>query len=177
MGNFYNPATPSCDPCGFACDVCTSPTSCTTCQSPYVSDDSGGCICAPGYYYNSATPSCDPCSITGCSECSSLTVCTVCALGYYQPSGTSTCTLCSSNCISCDITGCLSCQLGFTKYTDSTATPPIICKDCLLLYGAQCTSCDQTTCTQCSPGYFLSGTQCQVITTVVCGDGLWVNTM
>lgn len=120
--------------------------------------------CPTGKYLSGS--SCVSCK-TGCSACSSSSVCSSCQPGYYK-SG-STCNTCNSRCATCYgslSTNCYTCNSGY--YADSTYNTCSSCsKGC-----ATCLSSSSASCTSCESNYSLSRGRCTYITTSVTSSGL-----
>lgn len=152
-----------CVACPLGCSSCTTvlvgtetKVSCTACLATLVLQTSGSikvCGCLSSQYLNIAVSPvvCVNCP-TGCSTCSSSTICTSCSTGYYI-SG-STCPACMPVCKTC-LTGstcltCLSstfvsisgvCTCPSTLFFDTTTKS---CLSCTSLY-PNCASCAYST--------------------------------
>ena len=81
----------------------------------------------------------------GCSECSSITSCSVCVDEFFLNSGV--CEKCSefnANCAECSsIDACTSCDGDLHPNSDG------FCVDCQTLYGEGCSECNNTVCKSC----------------------------
>lgn len=64
---------------------------------------------------------CYSCTDSNCISCPSANLCTSCAVGYY-PSGF-VCVPCTTNCKTCDSTGCTACKDGYVKNGIGCDTP------------------------------------------------------
>lgn len=101
--------------------------------------------CTSGQYLSGS--SCLYCSsaMSGCSACSSASVCTTCFSGYYK-SG-SKCYECPAGCSTCSSSSnCSACETGYTLSSGK----------CIKPCDSGCASCDTSTgkCNTCKSGYF-----------------------
>jgi hypothetical protein len=120
-----------CYACDSSCKTCSqSATNCTSCfaTSPYILNNTCYSTCPSGYYADATNSQCVAC-INNCKTCLSASICVTCNTNY-NLNGTScistcpplyysqnqVCVPCSSNCASCDTTGCLVCNSGYYLY-------------------------------------------------------------
>jgi hypothetical protein len=109
------------------CSACTSPSTCTTCDSAlHLVTGATGCVCEGGYVMD-GTGTCLACSSTidaNCLTCSSTATCTSCVAGFgVSPTGTS-CVSCSTihpACHDCSGSTCLSCDSALYFTADATS--------------------------------------------------------
>jgi len=80
-GTYLNSFT--CLPCSINCQICNSNSSCSTCDSNYSPDGSGGCV---------SNINCT--LITNCTTCVVTTGCSLCDIGFQLNSSTLCLTLC-----------------------------------------------------------------------------------
>ena len=112
----------SCFSCPAMCRTCTSATTCTSCNSTsgvtyYLMSNtaSSQTLCyasCPSMYYPDSSGWCLKC-MASCTACSSANNCTGCRLGYTLTNGicknTTHTTPCTSPCLTCEGSNCLSC--------------------------------------------------------------------
>jgi hypothetical protein len=58
-----------------------------------------------------------------------------------------------SQCLTCNVTMCLTCAFGYLVDIAGTCT---ICTD----YHSMCNSCNSSTCTSCNVGFYVNGISC-----------------
>ncbi|CAD8058090.1 unnamed protein product [Paramecium sonneborni] len=140
---YYNNENQECIICSLGCSSCNSQ-GCLECQKQYnlINDQ---CLC----------------KIEGCSICNSTDICDKCKedfgisfmnqcikncpQDYYEKD--KKCLKCNSECKTCDINGCLSCQQNY--YLSGTMC---VLKQCI----NNCVKCDNnSTCNECSPGFYI----------------------
>lgn len=120
-GYYYISGTKTCAACGAHCNVCTSPTACTSCKPGYFGAD-----CKPGPQH--------------CTVATSATACQTCNSGYMKDTS-NLCAACSSNCATCtSSTVCSVCKSGYTLSGTSCIACPANCATCPSS-GTTCTSC------------------------------------
>jgi len=171
----YYPIINECEPaCTIAnCSVCSTSTSCQTCQ--------------PGFYL-SVLYRCLAC-VPNCQNCTNATNCLVCFNGYYYNPTAVSCSACSLYCNTCTYSQCSSCQTGYFASSTSCIQCSSIMAGCLLCSSANycnscpngtyfngsacqncsvrslgCVSCSSTICFGCGTGYFLGGYTCNPCT-------------
>jgi proprotein convertase subtilisin/kexin type 5 len=131
-------------------------------QNPPVN---GQCFCSSPNYLDPVSLTCVACNlaIANCLTCGSTipTTCLTSVSGTYISTDQTQVIGCPQNCASCDITGCISPNPGYTL-TGSTISCDSTCTACLSGTIAHCTLClAGPTCGGCENGYYLlSSTSC-----------------
>ncbi|EAS05887.3 hypothetical protein TTHERM_01144950 (macronuclear) [Tetrahymena thermophila SB210] len=110
-----------CVSCPINCDICSSQTQCTTCQSKYYLFIDGTCVasCPTTFVSNDSTQSCD------CRPNSSISPGNLCACnnGYIDVAGS--CLACTANCLNCASQKiCKVCTSGYYLFPDGTCVNP-----------------------------------------------------
>lgn len=163
--------------CSFGCSVCTSATSCTTCNNGLYLTNTGSCSacgtgvatctiaviqsCQTTYFLLSTI--CAGC-FSNCNTCSDFVTCSACSLGYYlSPSGSS-CLACPTNCLICtDSTSCTACQQGYTQANGLCS--PFNCTH----FDPFCIACTASQCLACQQGKYLNnGNTCSQGGSLLC---------
>jgi proprotein convertase subtilisin/kexin type 5 len=166
-GYFADPVSFLCVNCPETCITCTNLTLCTVCIDTY-DIINGTCACDIGFGMYPTGQVCAPCSslFNYCVDCQYLggiTTCLDCVSGTYLAADNFSCILCSPNCASCNIVGCIDCQPGFYKNGTgfcicSTSCSTIVNTDpaCIECWETTNSSTNVTTsyCFACSPSYF-----------------------
>jgi hypothetical protein len=183
-GMQYYPVIDDCEQaCNISmCQVCSSSTSCSTCNG--------------GYFIN-PLQRCSPCS-SNCLTCPSASVCKTCSPGFFL--NATFCQVCPIYCTSCTGQQCVACQSGFLATANQcmscsaimlnciTCTAPSACSLCLTTFYfnsntkgcvlcndtmANCYTCDlPNNCLACYPGFYLASNSkcspCNARVTVCC---------
>lgn len=164
ISNYYPSGgypTSQCFVCPVTCSSCTSATVCTGCYSPFVLVGSE-CLCTAPAYLNSAVDNCVACgvAIINCQTCVTAlpTNCSACDVGFSLSADGLLCYACDLNCASCDASGCLSCNNGYTLNGTVCDCGPT-CQTCLAGSGGACSDC-LPNCQGCAAGWHLVGTNC-----------------
>jgi proprotein convertase subtilisin/kexin type 5 len=162
----------TCVSCPLNCNICSSETVCTICNTGYGPWNGVSCTC------DSICQNCLSITSGACSACSDAVTCSGCAAGWYLVAPT--CLTCDSTCLACSGAGpssCISCSLPFTL---DSATKQCLCDnaagDYLTLDSTTCLPCGNiitncisclatpsTICTACTPGHYVNPsdtTQC-----------------
>jgi hypothetical protein len=169
----------SCIQCTYACYTCDQ-SQCLSCNSStdHRTLANGTCVPQPGYYEtNSAAAELCP---TGCSLCSSLTLCTACLSTFTLVNSlcvcpprtflNSSCIACRFDCYTCDQSQCLSCNSSTDHRTlaNGTCVPqPGYYETNSAAAGLCPTGCSLcsslTLCTACLPAYYIYQSLCQLL--------------
>ncbi|CAG9324923.1 unnamed protein product [Blepharisma stoltei] len=166
LGMYYDANSGKCFSCIDKCNVCSSGTSCTTCESGYYFDvPTSSCkvtTCTSGTYYDEN--SCKACSAP-CLACSSSAFCYTCitadlsidaragtcncAAGKWYKSSSKTCELCGQYCSTCTGTAdfCSTCIDSTMTY--NAVTGVCTCPAKTYFSGGVCKSCADP-CSNCS---------------------------
>jgi hypothetical protein len=130
------------------CILCN--TSCQTCK------DNSLCVSCKEGYYNSTNVHfslCSTCPI-GCRTCSSSTSCQSCNPEFYLSA--SLCVACTSNCLTCTVSGCTQCNTASTLISGLC----YLCTDASKSGSIGCITCQTTSnliyCTNTSASYYLN---------------------
>lgn len=123
---FLNSSDQTCTTCGSGCLVCTSLTTCSSCDT------------SNGYFLNSTDSTCNVCHYS-CVTCQDSTTCLSCDIndhrthnsaantcecqqGFYD-NGVAACVVCAVGCLTCNKTDCQTCDSGYTL----SASAPFVC--------------------------------------------------
>jgi proprotein convertase subtilisin/kexin type 5 len=158
------------------CDFTPAPV-CSACNTNFVYDGSGSCVCSPTLYFSVTQQDCLACGsvITGCISCQTNTIptptqCLTCnPTGYFLAN--SSCTACPSLCVSCTgttaCTGCINnltvlstgmcgCDANASLFLSPTTQSCVICSSVIF----ECQTCavvgSSVTCALCSAGFYQS---------------------
>lgn len=170
QGGFYAPApynNLSCIACPSICDTCLDGAACATCRSGMHLANGSWCVCiAAGFYVEPVSETCDICSnvILNCQSCTNTypATCSNCNVGTYAGSGNLSCIPCSLNCYSCDASGCLMCNLGYSLNASNICDCDATCQACLNATNNTCSACNisNSSCQGCAAGYYFSSPNC-----------------
>ena len=164
LGNYYPVTaypTTTCSACPIYCTSCTSYTFCLGCAPGMLSPPTAGqCFCPSPNYIDPVTLTCVACNlaIANCLTCASTipTTCTSSIPGTYISPDQTQVIACPMNCATCDSTGCLTPNPGYTLVNPTTITCDTACTTCLAGSIPYCTDCIAGgTCGGCQNGYYL----------------------
>jgi len=127
--NYYYSNYPCCDACPANCGQCFNSTACTD-------------LCDTGYWLTSKQFCQDCPSSRNCDKCESDTECSQCSASYYNTDIQEPCQACPTNCLICNSTGCIQCDITYgLDYLGNCAPCPDNCSLCAK--SARCDTCSQ----------------------------------